>query len=152
MTETAGARTQAAIVAIVNWAKRPEVRARLIGGAGRELSPGDVHLLRAIVAAGSTRVSDIAESRGVDKSTVTPQVRRLEQRGLVEREPDEADRRAVRLRASTAGRSTCEAMNDAGAAVFDEVFSTWAPQDRQTFETMLARFVDDLNALADGPR
>jgi hypothetical protein len=44
-----------------------------------------------IITRGPVRVSELASWQGVDKPTVTPQVHRLEQRGVVSRHGDPAD-------------------------------------------------------------
>jgi len=129
--ESPGSRVLAAVTEVVRWAGRTGVRGRLLGAAGRELSVNDVHLLRVIVANGPVRVSDLAESQGVDKSTITPQVRRLEERDLVTRRPDPADRRAVLLSVTARGHRIRRQMNKAGAAVFDDVLRDWPDDDRR---------------------
>lgn len=143
--ESPGSRVRAAVTEIVRWAGRTGVRGRLLGAAGRELSVNDVHLLRVIVANGPVRVSDLAESQGVDKSTITPQVRRLEERDLVTRRPDPADRRAVLLSATARGRRIQQQMNKAGAAVFDDVLRDWPHDDRRALADLLDRFARQLS-------
>ncbi|RZT85833.1 MarR family transcriptional regulator [Pseudonocardia sediminis] len=134
----------AAVADIVRWGNRGDVRAAMVGEAGRDLSANDIALLRSIVVSGPVRVSDLAELHGVDKSTVTPQVQRLERRGLVERGPDAGDRRAVRLSATTAGTHTWEEINRAGQAVYEHVLASWTEQERATFESLIDRFAREL--------
>ncbi len=137
-------RIQEAMTQIARWIGRPETRTKLLGTAGQELSPIDVELLRTIVANGPVRVSDLAEWQSVDKSTITPQVRRLEQRELVERRPDPADRRAVLLTATTRGRRTCQRMEATGAAVTSSALQDWSQEDQEAFATLFSRFAQDL--------
>ena len=135
-----GDRVQEAVTRVVRWASRPDVRVALLGEAGRELSVNDVHLLRAVVAHGPVRVSKLAESQGVDKSTMSTQIRRLEKRDLVARRPDPADQRAVLLTATARGRRLRERMDAAGAALFDEHLRDWPADDREALVTLLDRF------------
>jgi DNA-binding MarR family transcriptional regulator len=137
-------RIQMAMTQIARWVGRPETRAKLLGAAGQELSPIDVELLRTIVANGPVRVSDLAEWQCVDKSTITPQVRRLERRELIERRPDPADRRAVLLTATARGRRTCQRMEVTGAAVTSSVLQGWSQEDQEAFATLFSRFARDL--------
>lgn len=131
---------QRAVTRVVRWAARPDVRVALLGRAGRELSGNDVHLLRTVVARGPVRASDLAVWQGVDKSTISSQVRRLEERGLVARRPDPADRRAVLFTASAQGRRLRRRMDTAGAAFFGELLRDWSDEDRLAFATLLDRF------------
>ena len=139
-------RIQQAMTRIARWIGRPETRTKLLGAAGQDLSPIDVELLRTIMANGPVRVSDLAEWQSVDKSTITPQVRRLEQRELVERRPDPADRRAVLLTATARGRRTCQRMEATGAAVTSTALRDWSQEDRETFAMLFSRFAQDLTA------
>ena len=143
--QSPGSQVQAAVTQVVRWAGRADVRGKLLGTAGRELSVNDVNLLRVIVAYGPVRVSDLAEWQGVDKSTITPQVRRLEERGFVARHPDPADRRAVLLSATAHGRRIRQKMDAAGAAVFDDVLRDWPKDDRLALATLLSRFAQQLS-------
>jgi DNA-binding MarR family transcriptional regulator len=131
---------QRAVTRVVRWAGRPDVRVALLGQAGRELSGNDVHLLRTVVARGPVRASDLAAWQGVDKSTISTQIRRLEERGLVVRRPDSADRRAVLFTATARGRKLRRRMDSAGAALFVEVLQDWTDADRQALATLLDRF------------
>lgn len=142
---SAGDEIHAAIVAIMRWASRGDVRQALVGEAGRDLSPTDTWLLRAIVDDGPVRVTDLAQWQGVDKSTVTPQVRRLEERALVSRRPDPRDRRAVLLEATERGRQILRATAAAGAAVFDDILREWANADRDALGALLATFAEQLS-------
>lgn len=131
-----------AITRIARWSNRPETRDLLLGPIGHELSNGDVNLLRTIAANGPIRISDLAHWQGVDKSTMTMQVRRLEQRLLVRRRPDPTDQRAVLLTTTTKGHRVFERMNAAGADVVAVVLQDWPERDRKLFATLIARFAD----------
>jgi DNA-binding MarR family transcriptional regulator len=136
---------QEAVTRVVRWAGRPDVRVALLGEAGRELSGNDVHLLRTVVAQGPVRASDLAAWQGVDKSTISTQIRRLEERGLVVRRPDPADRRAVLFTPTAAGRRLRRRMDAAGAMLFGELLRGWTDVDRQALATLLDRFSRQLD-------
>jgi DNA-binding MarR family transcriptional regulator len=139
----AAARVHQATARLTWWTSRADVRRRLLGAAG-ELSANDAWLVRAIVAAGSVRVSEVARMQGVDKSTISPQLQRLERRGLLERSADPSDRRAVLLHATDEGRRWQEQFDAAGARVFADVLRHWAPDDVATLASLLGRFADQL--------
>jgi DNA-binding MarR family transcriptional regulator len=80
---------------------------------------------------GSIRLSDLASDLMVDLSTVSRQVRALEDRGLVTRSEDPDDRRASRI-----------VLAPAGGAILDEA---WARR-HQWLERSLAGWSDDQRA------
>jgi len=110
------------------------------------VSPNDVWLLDAVEDNGPVRLSDLASWQGVDKSTITPQVRRLEQRGLLERRTSTSDRRSVMIALSDAGRSLQRHRATAGAALIEELLHDWSQQDRRAFTALFGRFTDRLQA------
>lgn len=142
--DAASRKLQAAMAAIVWLLGRAESRAVMLGEAGAELSPVDEQLVRVILANGPVRVTDLAAWQGVDKSTITPQVRRLEERGLVRRSADAADRRAALLSVTARGRRACEQMDASAVAVISHVLRDWPEKDRNTFAGLFERFADDL--------
>ncbi len=127
---------------ILRWASRPAVIARIAGPAADGLSPTDLWLLDGIARHGPLRASDIAAWQGVDRSTMTAQLRRLTARDLVDRETDPADGRAVLVRVSEAGRRLHAAVTHSGAQVLDALLADWDPADRQELAHLLTRFAD----------
>lgn len=140
-------RLQEALANIVWRLGRTEHRATVLGVAASDLSPIDEHLLRTILVNGPVRMSDLAAWQGVDKSTITPQVRRLEQRDLVMRSPDSGDRRAVLLTATARGRRTCQRMDATAVALISRALREWPEQDQEALATLFTRFTESLTAL-----
>jgi DNA-binding MarR family transcriptional regulator len=156
VTETVlppGQQIRAAISTVLRWATRADVRQALTGSTGHALSPTDTWLLSAVADVGTVRATDLADWQGVDKSTMTLQLRRLEDRGLLVRTPDATDRRAMQLTATPEGRQVLEAIDTAGAAVFDGILADWPAQDREALAALLRRFADQLSTqpLKRGP-
>jgi DNA-binding MarR family transcriptional regulator len=139
-----GAEVLASLSAVLRWSSRHEVRRELWGCEGAELSPTDVWLLDAIEQRGPVRISDLAAWQGVDKSTVTPQVRRLEEAGLVVRHADPDDGRAALLTLTARGRRTRRRVGVAGARMLDERLAAWSERDRRALSSLLGRFVRDV--------
>ena len=142
---------QVALTRVLRWASRAGVRGRWLA---RDVTGGltatDAWLVEALAEQGPMRVTALAAWQGVDKSTVTPQVRRLEQAGLVDRSPDPADGRASRLTLSAKGESVREQVRRSGASVVEEQMATWSEQDRRTFATLLSRFAAGLDEVQPG--
>jgi DNA-binding MarR family transcriptional regulator len=140
---------QEAFTRLLWWAQRGDVRRSLIGAAAQTLSTNDITLLRMIVTRGPVRVSDLAAWQGVDKSTVTPQVHRLEQRGVVARQIDPADKRAVLLTATDHGRQRLDEIDRAGVHLFESAIKSWPHADRRALAALMHRLADEL---ADVPQ
>jgi DNA-binding MarR family transcriptional regulator len=134
-----------ALTRVLRWSARRENRRLLFGPAGEELSQNDVWLLDAVENNGPVKLSDLASWQGVDKSTITPQVRRLEERGLLERRPGSSDRRVALLGITRRGRSLQRRRAAAGAALIDTLLDAWPVEERTAFATLFVRFADQLD-------
>lgn len=112
------------------------------GPAGAGLSPTDLWLLDGVVRHGPLRIGDLAVWQGVDKSTLTIQLRRLAGRGLVQRTTDPADGRAVLVTPSAEGRQLHERVTRHGAVVLAGLLADWSPDERMDLARLLTRFAD----------
>ena len=145
MTPTPGVTVQAALARVLRWTSRRANRQRLYGAAAQELSQNEVSLLDAVASTGRVRLTDLAAWQGVDKSTITPQVRKLEERGLVVRSDDSADRRAVLLTITPRGRALQRRRAQAGAALINKLLQEWPAEEREAFAVYFTRFADQLD-------
>ncbi|WP_272027675.1 MarR family winged helix-turn-helix transcriptional regulator [Kocuria rosea] len=141
---TPGVQVREGVAVLMRWASRSDVRRYVFGPAAAELSPTDAALLEHLIRTGPMRLSDLAGQWGVNKSTMTPQVRRLEDKGLIDRQPDPGDRRATVVGISAEGIELQRRIGAAGAAAFDEILSTWPQQDREALGSLLLRFAYQL--------
>ena len=142
---TQGAVLQAALARVLRWTSRRANRQLLYGAAAQELSQNEVWLLDAVASAGQVRLSDLVAWQGVDKSTITPQVRKLEERGLLQRSADSADRRAVLLTVTPRGRALQKRRAQAGAALIDTLLQEWPIEERKAFAEYFTRFAAQLD-------
>jgi DNA-binding MarR family transcriptional regulator len=71
-------------------------------------STAHLHVIMMLEAEGPLTMSDLAEAIDVSLPSATGLVSRMEERGLVERLRDSADRRVVHVRLTDAGRSLTE--------------------------------------------
>ena len=143
-TDNAPQEINAAFIRLIRWAHRGDVRRSLLGAAAETLSPNDITLLRTITEHGPVRASALAAWQGVDKSTMTPQVRRLEERGLVERHGDPGDRRAALLTTTDAGRRKLADIDEVGARLFARALDGWSSSDQDTLAALMRRLADQL--------
>lgn len=70
---------------------------------GYDLPPASWALLEHVDTYGALRVSDIAACHGVDVSSITPRLKRIENAGLVRRERVPSDARAYLISITTEG-------------------------------------------------
>lgn len=110
-----------------------------------ELSPHQARALRAITARDGMRLSELAEALHIAPRSATEVADALQGRGLIERTPDPADRRAVVLRPTAEGHRVQREVGAARAADVRSLFAPLDPSDRAS----LARILRTLSAPAD---
>jgi DNA-binding MarR family transcriptional regulator len=89
-------------------------------------------LLSTIDDQGVARISDLATLDHCSQPTMTMQVRRLEDAGLITRTTDPADARAVLIRITPKGIRTLAKARADRAAVIDPRLERMSPEDRET--------------------
>jgi DNA-binding MarR family transcriptional regulator len=88
---------------------------------------------------GPSRLSAVAERTGFDPSTMSRQVADLEKAGLLRREPDPDDGRAVQLQATEAGLSLMKRLSDGRRGRLERMLSDWPTEDIVNFGRLLGR-------------
>lgn len=106
------------------------------------LSPHQARALRAVGDADGLRVSDLAGALRIAPRSATEVVDGLQGRGLVERVPDPADRRAVLVRLTAAGRETRAAVEQARSADAEDLFARLDADERAQLARLLRRLAD----------
>jgi DNA-binding MarR family transcriptional regulator len=109
------------------------------------LPAAQARLLATIEAHGEARIGDLAAVDHCSQPTMTTQVRRLEEAGLVTRMVDPGDARAVRIRITPEGRHTLNAVRADRAAAIEPQLGLLDAADRQ----VLMQAVDVLRRLLD---
>jgi DNA-binding MarR family transcriptional regulator len=109
------------------------------------LPAAQARLLATIEAHGDARIGDLAAVDHCSQPTMTTQVRRLEDAGLVTRTADPGDARAVRIRITAEGRRTLDAVRADRAAAIEPQLALLEPADRQ----VLTEAVDVLRRLLE---
>jgi DNA-binding MarR family transcriptional regulator len=144
-----GVSIEAAVSTILRWTTRADNRRALHDADGAALSSTDSWLLDYVVESGPLRMTALAEWLSVDKSTITVEVRRLEEARLVVREPDPSDRRAVLISATDEGRVAIRRHRQAAQAVYSTLVGKWSESDRLDFARLIDRFVDEFSWVSD---
>ncbi|GIE87921.1 MarR family winged helix-turn-helix transcriptional regulator [Actinoplanes regularis] len=115
------------------------------GDLGAEFSA--LMLLLPLRAMGPMRVTDLADLKQADPSTISRQVAQLVKAGLARREADPADGRASRLAVTETGLAACERLGAARIALLERALSDW-PTDRvDTFAQLFEEFNTSVEAL-----
>jgi DNA-binding MarR family transcriptional regulator len=140
-----GEAIERAVHAITRWASRPDVRRSLLAEGGEQFSPTDTWLLGHLAEGSAMRMRQLAEWQGVDKSTITAQINRLESRGLVVREADPSDRRAVLVRATAEAHDIVASNSATARALLDTLVASWSTAERSQLAALLDRFVAELD-------
>ncbi|MFJ1748172.1 MarR family winged helix-turn-helix transcriptional regulator [Streptomyces sp. NPDC088116] len=107
-----------------------------------ELTPRQYNVLLSLAADQPLSQTELVNRVGVDRSGMGRQIDDLEQRGLVERHRNEADRRAHAVNLTGLGR-TC--LKDADAAVqrtMAEVYGVLSEEELQVLDRLLTRIVE----------
>jgi DNA-binding MarR family transcriptional regulator len=104
---------------------------------------GEAHVLSAL-AGGPMTVAALVEAVGVKRSTLTNILDRLERRGLVSREINPHDRRSFVVHPTRGGARAAKKVAAAFAAVDAKLVQTTTAQERQAFETVLAKLKEIL--------
>jgi DNA-binding MarR family transcriptional regulator len=126
-----------AVVARLNRLATQRIQMPLPSAQARLLATIEVH--------GEARIGDLAAVDHCSQPTMTTQVRRLEDAGLVSRTVDPGDARAVRIRITADGRRTLNAVRADRAAAIEPQLAMLEPADRQ----VLAEAVQVLRRLLD---
>lgn len=126
-----------AVVARLNRLATQRIQMPLPSAQARLLATVEVH--------GEARIGDLAAVDHCSQPTMTTQVRRLEDAGLVSRTVDPGDGRAVRIRITPQGRRTLNAVRADRAAAIEPQLAMLEPADRQ----VLAEAVQVLRRLLD---
>ncbi|QYC43289.1 MarR family protein [Nonomuraea coxensis DSM 45129] len=132
------------LVALMSLPQRDEA---LIAEAGLQLDRALFFLLVGIQRFGPISVGELAERSGRDHTTVSRQVARLADLGLVERRPGAADRRVKEALITDAGRQVTDALDAARLRIATPVFEHWSDRDLLELERLMRRYVDDLLSL-----
>jgi DNA-binding MarR family transcriptional regulator len=117
---------------------------RVIGERARavheDLQPASYLLLSYLVTSGAQRSSVISERFGIDKGAISRQVQHLLELGLVHREPDPADGRAMLISASPEAEHRMQAIARERRRWLDARLSEWSQEDLRDFVAGLSRY------------
>tara|TARA_R110000868_G_scaffold160764_2_gene390537 strand:- start:7855 stop:8346 length:492 start_codon:yes stop_codon:yes gene_type:complete len=133
------------IVSVMNRPQRDEV---LITEAGIQLDRALFPLLVGIGRFGPIGVVDLADRAGRDYTTVSRQLAKLEDSGLIERRGSPADRRVREAIISPKGKAMTDRLDAARERIGRAIFASWEEGEMDEFVRLMQKFAD---AIKDAP-
>jgi DNA-binding MarR family transcriptional regulator len=96
---------------------------------------------------GPLRVTDLAEVKQADPSTISRQAAQLVKAGLARREADPVDGRASRLAITATGLAACEQLHESRHALLSQALSDWPTARVAAFADLFREFNSSVEAL-----
>ena len=101
------------------------------------ITPGQARAIGVLRRHGGMRLSDLAEHLRIAPRSTTEVIDALEERGLAERSPDPADRRATLVALTEEGDRIGAAVRSSRSAEADAFFGRLTDSDRETLTRIL---------------
>ena len=101
------------------------------------ITPGQSRAVAVLMRHGVMRLSELSDHLRIAPRSTTEVVDGLQERGLVERRPDPADRRATLVALTGTGQATAEAIRAARHAEAERFFAGLDAADRETLARIL---------------
>jgi DNA-binding MarR family transcriptional regulator len=117
----------------------------MVREAGISLDRALFPLLVVIERRGPIGVVDLADRVGRDYTTVSRQVAKLEDLGLVERQAAAADRRVSQATVTARGKAMTDAVDKARERIVGAMFATWDDRDVKELVRLVRMFADAVN-------
>ncbi|MFK4089644.1 MarR family winged helix-turn-helix transcriptional regulator [Kribbella sp. NPDC020789] len=121
-----------------------------VSGAALDDVPGGprgYQVLATVNSEGPKRQLDLAAQLGVDRTVMTYLLDDLEKAGLVQRQPDPADRRARLIVPTDRGKETLCDLERRLSATEDEVLGSLDQEERASFRRLLQRVALKVDAM-----
>ena len=131
-----------AVLEIVSTMNRPQQDDELLREAGVSLDRALFPLLVGIAKYGPVGVVDLADRVGRDYTTISRQLAKLENLGLIERRNSAADKRVREAIVTAKGEAMSERVDTARTRLGRAVFATWERQDFDDLVRLMTRFAE----------
>jgi DNA-binding MarR family transcriptional regulator len=118
-----------------------------VNAAGLKVSMAGLGVLRALMARDGLKSTEVAEQAWCTPGTVTTVVNTLVKDGFVERRPDEADRRVVRLYITGQGQALISYYVPQAAAAWRKAFDFVDSDDEAVVRRFFIQMIDHLSQL-----
>jgi DNA-binding MarR family transcriptional regulator len=121
-------------------------------GLAADLTPTRVIVLLSTERNGPIRLSEVAESEGLNPTLLSRTVASLADAGLIARSADPADRRSAWVEVTNAGRELAQRIRDQRTASVDHALAQLSAEERRSIEAALPALEHLAQRLQDGDR
>lgn len=128
---------------------QPLLHNRVLEVAGVSLDAALARLLVGIHRHGPLGVVDLSDRSGRDHTTVSRQVAKLAELGLVERKVSDEDRRVSKIAATARGARISRALSVAHQKLVQPVLDDWSERDLVELTRLMRRLADDVAQLRE---
>jgi DNA-binding MarR family transcriptional regulator len=118
-----------------------------VRASGLKLSLAGLGVLRILMGADGLKASEVADRAWSSPGTLTSVVNTLARDGFVERRPDQADRRVVRLYITDAGRAVITYYVSQAATTWRKAFDFVDSDDEAVVRRFFIQMIDHLSQL-----
>jgi DNA-binding MarR family transcriptional regulator len=132
----------AALLDLTGCLNSPRQDDVLLAEAGVSLDRALFPLLVRLSHAGTMSVAKLAERVGRDASTVSRQLGKLEELGLIKRPATKGDQRMREATITKSGARTVEAITQARRKLMGEILKSWSADEREIFPKLVQRLAD----------
>jgi len=133
-----------ALIDVVGFINRPQNDAILLREAGVSLDRALFPLLVLIQRRGPLAVGELADRVGRDYTTVSRQVAKLENLGLITRRAGKTDRRVTEAVVTEKGRAMSKMLDAARERLTATVLADWTAHDLEELARLLRRLANNL--------
>jgi DNA-binding MarR family transcriptional regulator len=138
--------THDALLDIIGFMNRPEPDVALMSEMSMPLERALLPLLVRVERRGPIGVVELADLVGRDYTTVSRQVARLDELGLVARRAGARDKRVREAEVTRAGREVVAVLDQTREVLVSELMADWTAAERRDLARLMKRFAGDMNA------
>lgn len=131
------------ILGVMNQPKRDET---LLNAAGVKLDQALFPLLVAVGRYGPVGVVELADGLGRDYTTVSRQVKRLQEMELVQKQPAERDKRISEVTLTAQGKAITQHIDDARQRLMNQIFTDWSSEDVEGLFRLVRQYAEAVKA------
>lgn len=132
------------LVDLFVMANQPKRDMKLLEEAGVDLDRALFPLLVGVEKRGPIGVVDLADAVGRDYTTVSRQIAKLQDLGLIKRQSSKTDSRVKEATLTAKGRALADKISQGREARMNRALAKWDKQDFADVTRLMRRLVDDL--------
>lgn len=138
-----------ALLDIISVMNRPQRDETMVQAARIPLDRALFPLLVVIERRGPIGVLDLADRIGRDYTTVSRQVAKLDELGLVKRQAGAADGRVREAAVTPKGKAMTDAVDAARDRMGRAIFANWEPRDVAELVRLMSKFAESIDTAPD---